>query len=126
MVSYLKYSKFCLYQVHDARWRDLEIPGGLALIVTIKNQCFRCFKTLIMTLRSGRQRFPGNCTFNDIKSIPSCVGSTPTHVVEVALDHIEIAQAVHQDDSGMSSGVPNTKQPESSWHRVSAATCSSC
>ena len=39
-------------------------------------------------------------------------------MTKVALDHIEVA--VHQNDS---SSVPNTKQPESSWHRVSAATC---
>ena len=38
---------------------------------------------------------------------------------KVALDHIDVA--VHKDDSGV---VPNTKQRESSWHRVvSAATC---
>ena len=40
---YLKYLKFCLYHVHDAWRRDVEVPG-LALNVTILNQC-RCFKT---------------------------------------------------------------------------------
>ena len=39
-------------------------------------------------------------------------------MTKVALNHIESA-AVYQDDSG----VPNTKQPDISWHRVSAATC---
>ena len=69
--------------------------------------------------RSGRQRLTGNCTFKfDIESISICVCGTPIHVTKVALDHIEVA--VHQDDSG---GVPNTKQPESSWHRISAAIC---
>jgi hypothetical protein len=56
-----------------------------------------------------------NCTFN-IESIPICDGGTPIHVTEVASDHIDIA--VYQDDS---SGVPNIKQSESSWHRVSGA-----
>ena len=65
--------------------------------------------------RRGRRQ--GNCTFN-IESIPVCDGGTPIHVTEVSLDHINIA--VHQDDSG---GMPNRKQPESSWHRVSGATC---
>ena len=59
----------------------------------------------------------GNCTFN-IESIPVCDGDTPIHVAEVALDHINIA--VIQDDR---SGVPNRKEPESSWHRVNGATC---
>ena len=59
----------------------------------------------------------GNCTFN-IESIPVCDGGTPIHVTEVALDHIDVA--VHHDDS---SGVPNTKQPEGSWHCVNGATC---
>ena len=48
-----------------------------------------------------------------IKSVPICDGDTPIDVTEVALDDIEVA--VHQDDS---SGVHKTKQPESSWHRV--------
>ena len=65
--------------------------------------------------RSGRQLLFGDCTFN-IESIPICDGGTPIHVTKVALDHIEIA--VHQDDSSV-----DTKQPESSWHRVSGATC---
>ena len=43
-VTYLKYLKFCLYHVHDARRKDVEVPGGLALNVNILNQC-RCFKT---------------------------------------------------------------------------------
>ena len=60
----------------------------------------------------------GNCTFNTIESIPICDGGTPIHVTKAALDHVEVA--VHQDDC---SGVPNTKQRESSWHRVSVATC---
>jgi hypothetical protein len=62
-----------------------------------------------------------NSTFN-IESIPICDGCTPIHVMEVALDHIEVAASVHQDNS---SGVPNlnTEQPESSWHLVSGATC---
>ena len=30
--KFVSYLKFCLYRVHDARRRDLEIPGGLALI----------------------------------------------------------------------------------------------
>ena len=39
-------------------------------------------------------------------------------MTKVASDHIEVA--VHQDDRGM----PNTKQPEISWHRVvSGANC---
>ena len=41
-VSYLKY---CLYHVHDVRQRDLEIPVGLALNITVIYQCSRCFKT---------------------------------------------------------------------------------
>ena len=57
-----------------------------------------------------------NRTF-DIESIPICDGGTAIHVTKVALDHIEIT--VHQDDS---SGVPNRKQPESSWHSASGAT----
>ena len=64
----------------------------------------------------GRQLLFGNCTFN-IESIPVCDGGTPIHVTEVALDHIDVA--VHQDDSSF---VPNTEQPESSWHSVSGAT----
>ena len=59
----------------------------------------------------------GDCTL-DIEGIPICDGGAPIHVTKAALDHIEVA--VHQDDS---SGVSNTKQPETSWHRVSAATC---
>ena len=64
----------------------------------------------------GRQLLFGNCTFN-IESIPVCDGGAPIHVTEVALDYIE--GAVHQDDC---SGVPNRKQPESSWHSASGAT----
>ena len=30
--KFVSYLKFCLYRFHDARLRDLEIPGGLALI----------------------------------------------------------------------------------------------
>ena len=66
--------------------------------------------------RGGRQLLFGNCTFN-IESILVCDGGTPIHVTEVALDHIDVA--VHQDDSSF---VPNTEQPESSWHSVSGAT----
>jgi hypothetical protein len=45
-VAYLKYYlKLCLYHVHVVRRMDLEIPRGLALNVTIINQCSRCFKT---------------------------------------------------------------------------------
>ena len=69
--------------------------------------------------RSGWQMLFSNCTFN-IESIPVCDGGTPIHVTKVTLDHIEVQVAVHQDDS---SGVPNTKQSESSWHRVSVTTC---
>ena len=58
----------------------------------------------------------GNCIFN-IESIPICDGGAPICVTKAALDDIEVA--VDQDDS---SGVPNTKQPESLWHRVSGAT----
>ena len=58
----------------------------------------------------------GNFTFN-IEGIPICDGGTPIHVTKVAVDHIDVA--VHHDDS---SGGPNTKQPEVSWHRVSGAT----
>jgi hypothetical protein len=32
-----------LHHVHDVQWRDLEMPGDLALNVTIINQCSRCF-----------------------------------------------------------------------------------
>ena len=56
----------------------------------------------------------GNCIFS-IESILICDGCTPIHVTKIALDHIEVA--VHQEDSR---GLPNTKQPESSWHRASA------
>ena len=59
----------------------------------------------------------GNCTFN-IESIPICDGGTAIHVTKAALDHVKAA--VHNDDG---SGVPNTKQRERSWHRVSVATC---
>ena len=41
-------------------------------------------------------------------------------MTKVALDHIQVEAAVQKDDS---SGVSNTKQPESSWHRVGAAIC---
>ena len=58
-----------------------------------------------------------DCTFN-IESISICDGGASIHVTKVALDHIEVA--VHEADS---SGVPDTKQPESSWHPVSGATC---
>ena len=58
----------------------------------------------------------GNRTFN-IEGISICYVCTPIHVTKTALDHVEVA--VHQDDS---SGVPNAKQPESLWHRVSVAT----
>ena len=35
-IQYLfSYLKFCVYHVHDARWRDLEIPWWLALNETI-------------------------------------------------------------------------------------------
>ena len=73
----------------------------------------------MVTERSSgqRQRLFGNCTF-DIESIPICDGGAPIHVAKTALDHIEVA--VHQDDI---SGVSNTKQPETSWHGGSAATC---
>jgi hypothetical protein len=55
-----------------------------------------------------------DCTFKlDIESISICDGGAPIYVTKVALDHIEVA--VDQDDS---SGVPNTNQPESSWHRL--------
>jgi hypothetical protein len=37
--------KFDLHHVHDVRRRDLEIPGDLALNVTIINQCSKYFKT---------------------------------------------------------------------------------
>ena len=59
----------------------------------------------------------GNRTFN-IESIRICDGGTLIRVTKAALDYIEVA--VHQDDS---SCVPNTKQPETSWHRVCGATC---
>ena len=59
----------------------------------------------------------GNCTFN-IESIPICDGGTLICVTNATLDYTEVA--VHQDDS---SCVPNTKQRETSWHRVSGATC---
>ena len=39
--KFVSYLKFCLY---DARWRDLEIPGWLALNESIINHCSRCFK----------------------------------------------------------------------------------
>ena len=63
-----------------------------------------------------------NSTFNiESISIFTSDGGTPIHVTKVTLDHIEVA--VHKDDS---CGVPNTKQPESSWwHPVSAAICQS-
>ena len=51
-----------------------------------------------------------NCILS-IESILICDGGAPIEVTKVALDHIEVA--VHQDDS---SGVSNSKQPESSWH----------
>ena len=44
-VSYLKCLKVYLHHVHDAQRRDFEIPGELALSVSIMNQCFRYFKT---------------------------------------------------------------------------------
>ena len=69
--------------------------------------------------RSGRQMLFGDCTFN-IESIPICDGGTLICVAKVALDHAEVA--IHQDDSS-SGGVPNTKQRERSWHRVSILTC---
>ena len=56
-----------------------------------------------------------------ILSIRICDSGIPIDVTKVALDHIEVA--VHQDDI---SGVSNAKQPESSWHRVRAATCQLC
>ena len=121
-VSYPKYMKLYLCHVHDARRRDLEIPGGLALNVT----------TIISALdpsrlnndlterRSGRQRLSGNCTFKfDIESIPICDSRTPIHVTKVPLDHVEVT--VQHEDS--ISGVPNAKQPESSWHRAGASIC---
>jgi hypothetical protein len=111
-VSYLL--KLDLHHVHNVRWRDLdsEMPGDLALNVTIINQCSSRPNNDFTERRSGRQRLFGNCTFKfDI----ICDGGTPIHVSKVALDHIEVQVAVHQDDS---SGVPNTKQPENSWHRV--------
>ena len=40
--SYQKFLKLCLYHVHDVRWRNWEIPGGLTLNVTIISQCSRC------------------------------------------------------------------------------------
>ena len=104
------------------------MQGGLALNMIINDSLSispldASIPNNDLTGRSGRQRqlvCHGSCTFKiDIESIPICDGGTPIHVTKVALDHIEVA--VHQDDS---SGVPNTKQPESSWHRVvGAATC---
>ena len=119
----LSYLKLCLYHVHDARRRDLEIPWWLALNETFKISALDVSRTnkdhtvADDERRGGRELLFGNCAFN-IESIPVCDGGTPVHVTEVALDHINIA--IHQDDS---SCVPNRKQPESSWHRVSGATC---
>jgi hypothetical protein len=71
-----------------------------------------------LTVVADRRRLLfGSCTF-EVENVPIRDGGTPIHVTEVTLDHIEVA--VHQDDSCV---VPNTKQPESSWHRVSGATC---
>ena len=92
------------------------MPGGLALNATMLTQWSRDASRPnngLTVRRSGRQMQFGNCT--NIESIPICDGgttSTAIHVTKVALDYIEVA--VHQDDS---SGVPNTKQLESSWHR---------
>jgi hypothetical protein len=103
----------------------MKIPRGLALKATMMDQSLYASKpnndltVRVFTddeRRSGRQLFC-NGTFN-VKCIPICDGGTPIHVMKVALDHIEVA--VKQNDS---SGSPNTKQPESSWHRVRAATC---
>ena len=58
----------------DVRRRDLEIPVGLALNVSIVNQFWIILRLLLL----------------------------------------------HQDGG---SGGPNTKQLETSWHRISAATC---
>ena len=91
---------------------------GLALNVTIINQILDASRsnndlTFVVERISGRQqRLFGSCTF-DIESIPICDGGTPVHMTKPTLDYIEVA--VHQDDS---SGVPNCKQPETSWHRV--------
>ena len=116
LVSYLKYRNFCLHHVHDVRRRELEIPVGLALNVTIINQTLDASRSnndlTFVTERSNgrRQRLFCNCTF-DIESIPICDGGTPVHMTKATLDHIEVT--VHKDDS---SGVPNSKQPETSWH----------
>ena len=50
LLSYLKYLKFRLYHVRDARRRDLEILEGLALNVTIINQCSKTLQDPIATL----------------------------------------------------------------------------
>ena len=89
---------------------------GLALNVTIINQTPDASRSnndlTFVTERSNgrRQRLFRNCTF-DIESIPIRDGGTPVHMTKAALDHIEVT--VHKDDS---SGVPNSKQPETSWH----------
>ena len=86
---------------------------GLALNVTIIISALDASRpnndlTFVTERSSGRQRLCSNCTFN-IESIPICDGGAPIHVAKTALNYIEVA--VHQDDS---SGVPNTKQPETS------------
>ena len=43
--NFVSYLKYYLYHIHDVRQRDLEIPRGLALNVTIINQRSRCFET---------------------------------------------------------------------------------
>lgn len=92
-----------------------EIPGGLGPNVKIINQSSSCANNDLTGRRasSGRQWLVRNCTFNDIEGIPISDGDTPVHMAEVALDHIESAQAVHQDDSG-----GTKKRDTKSWHRV--------
>ena len=120
LVSYLKYWNCCLYHVHDTQRRNLVIPWGLALNVTVMNQCSRCANDDLTGGRCGWRRLFGNCTFKiDIESIPIYHGGAPIIVTKVALDHIEVAQAVHQDDG---SGMPKTKHQGSLWHPASAAT----
>ena len=87
------------------RRKDLEIPSNNDPLASLPREAVDDDNSLLTV----------------VSILNASLFGAPIHETKASLDHIEVA--VHQDDS---SGVPNTKQPKPSWHRVQVPQLASC